>query len=628
MFPYLLYIFKMLVSSAILLGYYWIFLRDQRFHQYNRYYLLGVLVISIVLPLLHFDLSFFNKGIISQTVIRTIEVITVYGEGENVDVGPIGPILKTITFLKLTYAAGIGIGFWGLGIALRRIHRMRKIYRGEQLDDITIYHTSEKGTPFSFFRSVFWNDKVSLNSRAGQQIFRHELYHIRQYHSLDIFFCQLVVLVYWFNPFYYLIRHELKAVHEYLADQHAIGNDGPLEYAEILLERSIQEKQLALTHPFFQSQLKRRITMLTIKPFQKSGYLSRVLALPLVASLSFLLVAFVVRKPSETGFVAKEPVTIVVDAGHGGPDPGVKLPDGQTEQQLALAISRQIASLAPEYNVKVLLTRTEESLPNDLVDPQVANAWRVTYSNSIQPDLLLSIHLNASNNTNWNGYEIYVPRSNGPHQQLKASQTAAQILQNQLNAVVKVNGIKERKNQGIWVLDKAESPALLIECGFLTNPDDYTFIKESHNQETLARKILESVVLFAEYQRGNKTVHLDTVPVKETPMREDITFTQAEHMPFYPGGKEAWQKFLNTTLRYPQEAIDSETTGTVLLGFVVRADSTLADISILNEPGKGLGQEAKRVLEASGKWAPAKHNGQPVNCYFKQPITFMLEREF
>ncbi|MCF1716997.1 N-acetylmuramoyl-L-alanine amidase [Flavihumibacter sp. RY-1] len=628
MLPYLLYLFKMLVSSAILLGYYWIFLRDQRFHQYNRYYLLGVLIISMVLPLLHFDLSFFNEGIISQTVIRTIEVISVYGEGENVEVSPVGSMLRSITILKLIYSAGIGVGFWGLGIALRRIHRMRKIYKGEQLDDITIYHTREKGTPFSFFRSVFWNDQVSLNSRAGQQIFRHELYHIRQYHSLDILFCQLAILVCWFNPFYYLIRNELRAVHEYLADQHAIGNDGPLEYAEILLERSIQEKQLALTHPFFQSQLKRRITMLTIKPFQKSGYLSRVLALPLVASLSFLLVAFVIRKPSEGGFVAKEPVTIVVDAGHGGPDPGIKLPDGQTEQQLALQISRKIASLGPDYNVKVLLTRMDESLPDNLTDPFEANKWRVLYSNSIKPALLLSVHLNGSDNNSLNGYELHVPRSNGPHQHLNASLTAAQILQNQLSPVVKVNGIKERQNKGIWVLDKSETPALLIECGFLTNPGDYEFIRETKNQETIARKILESAVLFAEHQRGNKAVQIDTVPMSKTPGKGEITFTQAEQMPFYPGGKEAWQKFLNTTLRYPQEAIDSETTGTVLLGFVVRADSTLADISIISDPGKGLGQEAKRVLEASGKWAPAKQKGQAVNCYFKQPITFHLEREF
>ncbi len=627
MLPYLLYIFKMLVSSAMLLGYYWIFLRDQRFHHYNRYYLLGILVISMVLPLIELDISLFNEGIINQTVIRTMEVISVYGEGENVKITPTGTFLKTSTFLKLLYAAGVSFGFWGLCISLRRIHRMRKTYSGEQLDDITIYHTMEKGTPFSFFRSVFWNDRVALNSGAGQQIFRHELYHIRQYHSLDILFCQLAILICWFNPFYYLIRNEVRAVHEYLADQHAIGKDGPLEYAEILLERSIQEKRLALTHPFFQSQLKRRITMLTIKPFQKSGYLSRVLALPLVASLSFLLVAFVVRKPSETGYVAKEPVTIVVDAGHGGPDPGIKSPDGQTEQQLALQISQKIASLGPDYNVKVLLTRTDESLPDNLTDPNEANQWRVLYTNSIKPALFLSVHLNGNNNSLLNGYEIYVPRSNGPHQHLKASQTAAQILQNQLSPVVKVNGIKERQNKGIWVLDKSETPALLIECGFLTNPTDFAFIRETKNQETIARKILESVVLFTEHQRGNKAVRLDTVPVPKTPGNGEITFTKAEQMPFYPGGKEAWQKFLYTTLHYPQEAQDTETSGTVVLGFVVKKDSTLENITIISDPGKGLGQEAKRVIEASGKWAPAKQNGKPVNCYFRQPITFALERE-
>jgi TonB family protein len=729
----LITIAKMLICSGILLGYYWLFLRNHRFHQYNRYYLLSVLLLSLVLPFLQIGLPIPGGGVIDRTVILTMDVITVEGEGEE---GVFIAGKRTINWSQLlwvAYLTGAIIGILALIKAIRGIERMRKQYMGEQLDDIRVYHTNEQGTPFSFFRSIFWNDQIELHSRAGQQIFRHELFHIRQYHSLDSLFTSLAIILCWFNPFYYLIRNELRTIHEYLADQHAAGEGEQLEYAEVLLERSIRARQFALSHHFFQHQLKRRINMLTNIQFKKTNYWSRLMALPLVIGTSLFLLAFVARK-SGNQLMAKERITIVVDAGHGGNDPGVKSADGITEQLLALQLAKKTADLADAYNVEVVLTRSGEELPDGLTDPNKANRFRAELARKIKPTLFISLHVDGVVPKN-KGFNIYVPREISPNPDKKESREAAQIFQHQLGAVVNVNEIRERKNLGIWVLDQVDCPSILIECGSILHQDDLNFIRLEANQEKIARKLLESAVLFAAHQKKNGVVELATekqtvqqdtnwraklvrhfqtnlkLPftasagsgsdkvaatislksdgsfesiryhsdetalkpgyfsfvvvgyeqegrgINHKSLQEEVkrvateynartgapdqydilvhfaereiekTFTKAEVMPAFPGGKEAWQKFLNTTLHYPQQAIDKETSGTAIIGFIVKADSSISDIQIIKDPGNGLGDEARRVIEASGKWSPALQNGKTVHCHFKQPITFRLERE-
>src|SRR4029077_490104 len=135
------------------------------------------------------------------------------------------------------------------------ITRMSRRYRYEQLDDIKFFQTNEPGTPFSFFKQVFWNRQIDLQSHEGQQIFRHELYHVRQKHSFDILLIEIITIIFWFNPFFYLIKKEIKAIHEFLADQYAASASNRYSYAELLVLQSINNKKIQLFNPFFHNQI-------------------------------------------------------------------------------------------------------------------------------------------------------------------------------------------------------------------------------------------------------------------------------------------------------------------------------------------------------------------------------------
>ncbi len=84
-------------------------------------------------------------------------------------------------------------------ISLFKIRRIVKNNTVEQLDKIHFVTTDEPGTPFSFFRWLFWNKKIELQSEKGEQIFRHELFHIEQKHSWDTIYMEFLTVIFWIN---------------------------------------------------------------------------------------------------------------------------------------------------------------------------------------------------------------------------------------------------------------------------------------------------------------------------------------------------------------------------------------------------------------------------------------------
>jgi periplasmic protein TonB len=118
--------------------------------------------------------------------------------------------------------------------------------------------------------------------------------------------------------------------------------------------------------------------------------------------------------------------------------------------------------------------------------------------------------------------------------------------------------------------------------------------------------------------------------VVEAPKKDeedyDKTFTKVEIESEYPGGQAAWLRYLNKNFRYPQEAIDNEIQGTVVVQFIVDKEGVVSDVEAVSGPNE-LRDEAIRVIKKSGKWTPAVQNGRQVKSYKKQPIVFKLESE-
>ena len=120
-------------------------------------------------------------------------------------------------------------------------------------------------------------------------------------------------------------------------------------------------------NPFFHNQIKRRIAMITNPQKTSHRYLRKLLVLP-VAAMVVALFAFSYKKMQVTDKVWKggKPITVVIDAAHGGTDAGVMSPDKKySEAAIALAIAQQIQKLGQEYNINVLMTRSGVQFPGN-----------------------------------------------------------------------------------------------------------------------------------------------------------------------------------------------------------------------------------------------------------------------
>jgi N-acetylmuramoyl-L-alanine amidase len=541
---FLLYLGKVMLCSGMLLGYYWLFLRNKRFHHYNRFYLQATLLLSVLLPLIRIPVLYHPQSPVNQAVYQTLEVLTAdHGEEEGIGAGP-GLMARLFTLenaIYFLYAAGIVALLFTLVRSLLYIRRISKNYPFERIGGLKFFSTGEPGTPFSFFRSIFWNNKLVFNSADGQQIFRHELFHVQQKHSTDIILTELVTALFWVNPFFHILKKELKAIHEFLADQYAISGNDRYAYAELLVLQTLKANYPPITNHFFQNHIKRRIAMITNNQSSRYGYRSRLMALPVLALVFCTIALHAQRSATENNkpiTVSQKPVTVIIDAGHGGIDPGASSINGKVkEKDLALQISQKIQQLAPAYNINVVMTRTDDNLPGGTTDIKDGLKARTALANKINPAMYVSIHVSfTEESTSRTGFEIYV--SNKEDERNKQSKQLGSAVTQELSKLYETNQTLKQRTQNIWVLEQTPCPAMLIECGFISNDKDLAYFSNPGNQEAVAKKILEGIVNYNNKPATTIKPVAAVVPVKKT---APVNTLSSDRLILSPNGF-LWQK--------------------------------------------------------------------------------------
>ncbi|WP_461378000.1 M56 family metallopeptidase [Cloacibacterium normanense] len=274
-----LYFGKMILVSAVMSAYYLLFLRDKTFHHYNRFYLLGTMVLSLLLPLL--KVEYFTI----ETDSRILLLLNQFNQSSAQEVE------NTFNFWNFGALILGMVSFFLLAkltLGLVKIHQLKKEFPKESIEGITFYNTNLHDAPFSFFRNLFWKKSILINSDLGKQILKHEMVHIEQKHSFDKLFVQIIQSLFWFNPIFYFIKKEITLIHEYLADKKAVKNADTRAFAQMLLASNFSGNVLPATSPFLSSNLKKRLKMLTQKN-TKYSYARRILALPILFGVSFAL---------------------------------------------------------------------------------------------------------------------------------------------------------------------------------------------------------------------------------------------------------------------------------------------------------------------------------------------------
>jgi TonB-dependent SusC/RagA subfamily outer membrane receptor len=482
------YFMQVILCSGMLLGYYWLVLRNKKFHQYNRFYLLGVGLFSWIVPLIKisFAQQVYNEP---SQIVHLVNIVASNNSEIEQLVGDEGFIVNWNMVAMTLYLTVCSIFLVWLITGLFKVYQLLKTYSCRNLGDVYLIMTNNvKGTPFSFFKYIFWNDAIDPNTQTGQQIMQHELAHVREKHSIDKLFMQVVMMFGWFNPFFWLLKKELNLIHEFIADNKAVKDGDASSLAAMLLAAAYPNQQYILSNPFFFSPIKRRILMLTKTNNPRLSYARRVVVLPLLA-VTVMLFAFRKKEAEKNTAPLNKVYTVVIDAGHGGKDFGATATDGTKEKDLTLLLLKAIKTANTNDKIKLVFTREEDVLQTPIE--------KARFVNEQGADLFITLHANwsPSNSKINSGFEINIPKNDGKRKGVEQSAAFGSIIEQALSASYVSNGVKT-KEKGIWVLNATNCPAILIECGYLSNSKDLALLKDEKQRNSMAALIIKGITSY------------------------------------------------------------------------------------------------------------------------------------
>ena len=266
---FFIYSVKVAVCLALFYLFHKLLMSRDTFHTFNRFAILSMMLLSLVLPLVHLSLDS-EAGINRGTVaLEGLVAQTVVADGGN----GVGEGLSLTQVLLAAYVLGVvlfvGKALLSVGSLLRLIRRARCV---EVRNGIRIYTMQGDISPFSWFRYIIMSEKDWQENR--REIVLHEMAHIRRCHSMDVAVCNMMIVFQWYNPAAWLLKRELQTVHEYEADEAVLsaGVDAT-HYQMLLIRKAVGERLFSMANNLNHNSLKKRITMMKIKrtnPMQKA----------------------------------------------------------------------------------------------------------------------------------------------------------------------------------------------------------------------------------------------------------------------------------------------------------------------------------------------------------------------
>lgn len=194
---------------------------------------------------------------------------------------------------------------------------------------------------------------------------------------------------------------------------------------------------------------------------------------------------------------------VVIDAGHGGRDPGASGATGLTEKVINLQIALKLRRLIEQGGGTAIMIREDDSglyteggngretrKSEDLKN-------RHAIINSCGADILISIHLNSFQERQYYGAQTFYPSND------EKSRRLAESIQNEMIKVLgRGNDRKSKPTDSVYILKNNNMPSALVECGFLSNPEEERLLGDEHYQEKVAWSIFVGIVKYMEAEKS------------------------------------------------------------------------------------------------------------------------------
>ena len=603
----LLYSIKSALVLTMLYLPYMLMLRRESFFRFNRLILLGILLLSLALPLCNVPwMSLDHQPVVQAAQLQMLELgipVHVLPEVQVVADGAVSQQTSrfSVFFLvSLIYIIGMVVllvaRFWQIGRLHFGLHKGVLWKQDEQ--GVRVYCHAEDVSPFSWMRNIVISKKDF--DEAGREIMLHEMGHIQNCHSWDVVLLTLVQMLQWWNPLAYVLGISLRDVHEYEADDYVLRQGVSAQnYQLLLIKKAVGSGSYAFANSFNHSLTKKRITMM--KKIKSNPWM-RSKALYVIPVAALALSAFATPK-----FVA--PVEEAV----------TKLEGKDTELSANLqALEEEKEKIEVKEITGEAAASVDEALEKDLDKAP----------EKTQPLIVL------------NGQIFEIPKD-----ALKNINKEEQL--------TKLLNINPEDVESIFVLQKEAAVSKYGDKG--SNGVIEINTKKKDDVKELVKKLPGAEM----DEDGNIKINGKSVAKIMVDGREafnigDSIFNVPAVNAKYPGGEGEMFKFISMNVRYPKLCKEFGVQGRVLVNFVIEKDGSITEINKLKCPGMELSQvdvvsykeknpesteelkegqdlgellyeEAVRVLKLMPKWEPAKDKDDNiVRSRFVLPFMFRL----
>lgn len=636
---------KSTLAMAVLLAIYYFFLQKEKMYRFNRFYLIATIVFSLALPFITIPVYVEAEQPV-EDMIPTVTTAHNIVTHNTIDIpatkiiqtalqqAPAAPGVNYRPYIILIIYALVTITFLTRFIInIRRFYTVKSGSKTLPYRGATLILAEKKLLPYTFLNNIYLNKMDFEKSLIEPELFTHELTHVRQLHTLDILFIEVIKTFFWFNPLLYLYKKAIQLNHEFLADEAVIAKHKDVtDYQELLLTKANPAFKYALSSSINFSLTKKRFTMMT-----KTTNLSKQIALKaltlliatgLVYTVCVKTVAYSKETPLENKTIAPAPVESI-------------------SNNIAEEIIKEIA---PVQEILSAVT-TADTVAGDARRDEYYKDIRIIINDKLrniyvdkpyeqltpeQKDLYLpkAPHKKGSpDGIAAKDYEWYISYEDGIFYIDDKKVSRAELLKHKREDFAS-SGFK------FTFIDKKETKQIF----FYTYPYYNKNIKHSNDhypdktyKVTILEKPVDTHIIVAEENNANSTNDLAKMQdelsklVKQPvyPREEEHKKESKKSSPRFQGGKD---KFINYFISNFKEPADTNHKKLSVM-FAINTDGSLSDITIVDKTSdpytnitssaeyRELTKEIERVITNSPRWTPAQQDGVPVKISTTIDIT-------
>jgi len=291
------YIIKSTICLTILYFLYYFLLRNIKSFQFNRFYLLFIIIFSLIVPLIQVSLG--THSIISQNALNYSSSISNTNIQEAIVEQQKTSVSNIADILLIIYLSVSMLLLIRFVINLQNIITLIKKSDKDLNSHSKIVLSQKKTLPYSFFQFIIVNKTEFEKGLIDSDLITHELAHCKQYHSFDIVFIEIVKIIFWFNPIIWILKKEIQLNHEYLADKKVLQTQNVKAYQDILLNLVFRNNSTYLASNFNYSLTKKRLIMMRKNCSSVKSMVRKITIVPLVIILTASLTVSQKRLPNE-----------------------------------------------------------------------------------------------------------------------------------------------------------------------------------------------------------------------------------------------------------------------------------------------------------------------------------------